>query len=168
MSKWGPSGMKRSRSDAAPETGDDQPPDRPLLVGWKEYVELPDWHLRRLKAKIDTGARTSALDVAGYELVEVSGVGVVARLRIALDRRHPERLTEVQAPVLRMVVVRNTSGVGEQRPLIETRLRLGPVCKPIRLTVANRAGMLFRMILGREALAKDFVVDVSKKYLLRR
>jgi hypothetical protein len=140
----------------------------PLLVGWKEYVELPDWHLRRIKAKIDTGARTSALDVAGYELVEVADGGLVARLRVALDRRHPERLTEVQAPVLRMVVVRNTSGIGEQRPLIETRLRLGPVCKPIRLTVANRAGMLFRMILGREALAKDFVVDVSKKYLLRR
>src|SRR5262249_11993256 len=159
--------MKHSLSEA--ESGSrEEPPCSPLLVGWKECVELPECHRGRIRAKMDTGARTSALDVAGYELVKGSGGELVARLRIALDRRHPERLTEVQAPVLRMVTVRNTSGVGEQRPLIQTRLRLGPGGKPIRLTVANRAGMLFRMILGREALAKDFVVDVSKKYLLRR
>src|SRR5262249_5748944 len=99
--------MKRSLSDAEPAKGDGEAPGSPLWVAWKEYVELPDWHLRRIKAKIDTGARTSALDVAGYELVKASGGGIVARLRIALNRRHPERLTEVEAPVLRMVTVRN-------------------------------------------------------------
>ncbi len=53
----------------------------------------------------------------------------------------------------------------EQRPLIETDIVLGPVRKRIRLTVTSRAGMLFRVILGRQALAGDFLVDVSKKYL---
>ena len=54
-----------------------------------------------------------------------------------------------------------------RRPLIETALRLGPVCKRVLLTVTNRAGMRFPMILGRKALEGDFVVDVSQKYLLR-
>jgi hypothetical protein len=67
-----------------------------------------------------------------------------------------------------MLVVRNSNGMSEQRPLLETRMQLGPVCKAIRLTVTNRAGMRFRMILGRKALAGDFVVDVSRKYLLRK
>jgi len=64
--------------------------------------------------------------------------------------------------------VRNSGGIPEYRPLIEASIRLGPVTKRVQLTVANRSGMLFRMILGRKALDGDFIVDVSKKYLLRR
>jgi hypothetical protein len=141
---------------------------RPLLVGWKEYVEFVDWGVRRVKAKIDTGARTSALDVVDYALRPADGGGLVAELRLALDRRHPERLTVVHTPVLKMVSVCNTGGVREERPLIETTLRLGPVVKPVQFTVTNRARMLFRLILGRRALAGDFVVDVGQKYLLRK
>ncbi|HZU35519.1 MAG TPA: RimK/LysX family protein, partial [Gemmataceae bacterium] len=73
-----------------------------------------------------------------------------------------------RVPVARMVVVCNSGGMREQRPLIEAEVQLGPVVKRIGLTVTNRAGMLFRMILGRQALAGDFVVDVSQKYLLKR
>jgi hypothetical protein len=141
---------------------------RPVRIGWKEYVELPEWGLRRVRAKADTGARTSVLDVAGYELLDVPGGGRVARLRLALSRKHPERVTVVEAPVLGLIAVKNTGGMPEVRPLLETTLRLGPVCKRIRLTVTNRSHMRFRMLLGRLALAGDFVVDVSAKYLLRR
>ena len=66
-----------------------------------------------------------------------------------------------------MVMVRNTSGQTEQRPLIETTIRLGPVCKRIHLTVTDRSRMIFPVILGRTALTGDFVVDVSRHYLLR-
>ncbi len=151
--------MDQSQADA---------PGRPLLIGWKEYVELPDWGLRRIKIKVDTGARTSVLDVAGCELREHPGRGTVALLRLALNRKHPERLTVVEAPVLGLITVTSSLGVREQRPLFETRLRLGPVLKTIRLTVTNRASMTFRMLLGRHALAGDFVVDVSQKYLLKK
>jgi hypothetical protein len=144
------------------------PLSEPLTIGWKEFVDFPEWGLRRIKVKVDTGARTSALDVVSYDLWESAGLGLRARLRLALSRKHPGRLTTVQADVLRMVVVRNSSGMREQRPLIEASIRLGPVTKRIRLTITNRAGMRFRMILGREALRNDFVVDVSKKYLLGR
>jgi hypothetical protein len=141
---------------------------QPVLIGWKEYVDLPEWNRRRIRVKVDTGARTSVLDVASYELEQVPGRGLVARLRLALSRKHPERLTIIEAPVLRIVAVRNSGGLYEQRPVLETTVRLGPVCKRIRLTVTNRAGMRFRMLLGRQALAEDFLVDVSQKYLLRR
>lgn len=141
-------------------------PTRPLLVGWKEYITFPDWGLSRIKVKIDTGARTSALDVMSYELHQ-DGLILVADLHLALERKHPERLTTVRTPVLRTVVVSNSSGIREQRPLIEAAIRLGPVTKRVRLTVTNRAGMRFRMILGRKALEGDFIVDVSRKYLLR-
>jgi hypothetical protein len=142
-------------------------PLAPLLIGWKEWAALPDWGVRRMKVKIDTGARTSALDVSSYELLEVPGVGLVARLWLELDRKRPGTKKIVHTPVLRLVSVRNTSGHSEQRPLVETRVRIGSKEKRIRLTVANRAGMLHRMILGREALAGDFVVDVSRKFMLK-
>jgi hypothetical protein len=140
----------------------------PLLIGWKEYVDFPDWHLRRVKVKIDTGARTSALDAAGYVLREDKEVGWIAELHLALDRQQPQQLTVVELPVLKMVVVSNSSGMRQQRPLVEATIRLGPITKRVRLTVTDRSRMRFPMILGRKALEGDFVVDVSKKYLLRK
>jgi hypothetical protein len=139
---------------------------RPLHIGWKEFVDFPQWGVRRVKVKIDTGARTSALGVLSYELRETEG-GVVADLRLALSRKHPERVTTVSVPVLETVVVTSSTGAREARPRIEALIRMAPITKRIQLTVTNRAEMLFRMIVGRKALEGDFVVDVSKKYLLR-
>ncbi len=139
----------------------------PLIIGWKEYVGFVEWPLGRVKAKIDTGARTSALDVLSYELHQADA-GLTATLRLALNPRRPDDVRELVVPVLQMVVVSNSGGMREQRPLVETTLRLGPVTKRVRLTITNRAGMRFRMILGRKALEDDFVVDVARKYLLKR
>jgi hypothetical protein len=137
------------------------------LLGWKEYVRFVDWPLRRVKAKIDTGARTSALGVLSYDLHEGPD-GFTATLRLACDPKQPDHIKEVVTPVLKMVVVCNSSGLRERRPLVETTLRLGPITKRVRLTITNRAGMRFRLILGRSALEGDFVVDVTKTYLMRR
>jgi hypothetical protein len=143
-------------------------PAVPLAIGWQEYVALVDWDIRRLKAKIDTGARTSAIDVASYELRHDPAEGLIAILQLALDWRHPEQMKTIVAPVLKLVTVANSAGMCEQRPLVETTIRLGKVTKRVRLTVTNRARMRFRMILGRKALEGDFVVDVSQKFLLRK
>lgn len=137
----------------------------PWVIGWKEYVDLPDWNVLRVRAKIDTGAHTSALDVAGYDLTEVPGQGLVANLHVVLNRNRPGAVRELQVPVVKIVTVINSSGMREQRPLVETTACLGSCRKKIRLTITNRAGMRFRMILGRQALTSDFIVDVSKKYL---
>lgn len=141
---------------------------RPLTIGWKEYVAFPEWEVGQVKAKIDTGARTSAVDVSSFELRPAEDGILIAELRLTLDHRHPDRLTVVHTPVLEVITVTNSSGVGEQRPLVETEIVLGQVRKRVRLTVTNRAPMLFPMILGRKALEHDFVVDVSRKYLLGR
>jgi hypothetical protein len=138
-----------------------------LAVGWKEYIDFPDWGIRRVKVKMDTGARTSALDVLSYDLRDTDD-GLVADLRLVLSRKHPERVTIATAPVLKTVLVSSSTGVRQERPLIETVIRLGPITKRIRVTITNRSRMLFRMILGRKTLEGDFVVDVSKKYLLAR
>jgi hypothetical protein len=142
--------------------------NRPLVpIGWKEHLHFTEWDLRRIRVKIDTGACTSALDVVRYELTEMAGGGLMATLYLALDRRHPGRFTRIHTPVLRTVLVRNSGGVREERPLVETAVRLGPIHKRIRITITNRSCMRYRMILGREALANDFIVDVSRKYLLK-
>ena len=140
---------------------------QPIRIGWKEYLQFTEWDLRRIRVKIDTGAHTSALDVVRYELIETAGGGLMASLFLALDHRHPGRFTRIHTPVLRTVAVRNSGGVREERPLVETEVRIGPIRKRIRITITNRSSMRYRMILGREALSDDFLVDVSRKYLLK-
>lgn len=144
-------------------------PSEPLRIGWKEYVALPELGLGRIKAKIDTGARTSALHVLSLAVLErlPDGTGEIEMV-LAPDRRHPERRTVARARLLGHLRVTDSGGHPEVRPLIETELVLGRVRKRIRLTLTDRGGMLFRMIVGRKALEGDFLVDVSQKYLLRR
>jgi hypothetical protein len=142
-------------------------PLRPVLIGWKERIDLPDFHLRRIPAKIDTGARTSALSAAYYVLREDADGQCVAEL--TLEFRRPRRgPIRVLVPVLGMATVKCTGGIRETRPIIETRIRLGPILKKVRFTVTDRSHMLTPLILGRQALAEDFIVDVNRKYALRR
>lgn len=141
--------------------------DLPLLIGWKEYVAFPEWNIRRLRAKIDTGACSSALDVVNYELIESSGL-TIARIRLLLNRRRPERLRIVDAPVLRLTRVTCSNGVCEQRPVVLALIRLGPIEKRIRLTLTNRARLRHRLLLGREALNETFIVDTARSYLMGR
>jgi hypothetical protein len=119
------------------------------VIGWKEYLDLPDLGIYHLKAKVDTGAH----------LVELS---------LGPDPRHSGKPLVARARLLGTVAITDSSGTPELRPLIETTLVLGAVRKPILITLTNRSGMLFRMLLGRTAIAGDFRVDVARKYLLRR
>lgn len=137
-----------------------------MVIGWKEYVDLPRLGVRGLKAKIDTGARTSALHVAGLRVVERHPDGTAEiEFEVPLHRRHPARRVAARARMLRQVQVTDSGGSTEVRPVIETVLALGAVRKRILLTLTDRSGMLFRMLLGRKALEGDFLVDVAKKYL---
>src|SRR5207244_2693927 len=102
-------------------------------------VDFPDWRIRHVKVKIDTGARTSALDVLSYELHQDADAGLTATLRLVPKRKRSSQVKIIKTPVLGMAVVRNSNGMVEQRPLIETTIRLGPVTKRVRLTVTNRS-----------------------------
>ncbi len=143
-------------------------PESPL-VGWKEYLDLPELGILRLKAKVDTGARTSTLHVDRIEVLDVFPDGSEwVEISLRPDRRCPERQVTARAKVLRRMRVTDSGGHREVRPVIETEMVLGPVRKRILLTLADRSGMLFRMILGRKALEGDFHVDVASKYRMRR
>jgi hypothetical protein len=132
------------------------------VIGRRERLDFPEWGLARVRAKVDTGAYSSALDVASCELLDE---GRTARLHIAV-RRSPHRERVVLAPVVGQTKVRCSNGVVECRPVIEALVRLGPVTFRPRLTVTSRHAMRFRMLLGREALAGRFLVDVRYRYLL--
>jgi predicted deacylase len=144
--------------------------DGKTRVGWIEHVGLPGLEVSRLKAKIDTGARTSALHVTRMRTVDTDG-GPNRRpiLEIAVPSgRRGLRPKLVRAVVRRFVVVRDTSGRMERRPVIETALKLGPIERRISVTLTNRGDMLFPMLVGRTALGPGVVVDPSRPYLLGR
>ncbi len=133
-----------------------------VVIGWSEYVEFPDWDIGRVRAKIDTGARTSALHVEKIE--ELSGS--VVRFEVVIRKhRGKDRRAVVTAPVRRKTQVRSSTGLCEVRYIVATRVRIGPVEKTIELSLASRDLMRFRMLLGRRALADDFLIDVSRRHL---
>ena len=139
-----------------------------IRVGWVEQVGLPGLGIERLKAKIDTGARTSALHVARMRTVG-TGAGLQRRPILAITvpgGTRGRRPQVVRAAVREFVVVRDSSGRTERRPVIETVLRLGTIERRIAVTLTNRGDMLFPMLIGRTALGPGVVVDPSRRYLL--
>jgi len=134
------------------------------LVGWKEWVALPDLGIPCLKAKIDTGARTSALHAAFVEAFERDGQAMV-RFGVHPIQRRKDRTIVCEAPVLERRKVKDSGGHGENRIVIRTPLSLGGIDSEIDLSLTDRETMLFRMIMGRTALAGLYVIDPSRSYL---
>ncbi len=135
------------------------------LVGWREWVALPALGVDCLKAKIDTGARTSALHAFYIEPFRRRGLEWV---RFGL---HPLQRSKVpalhcSARLLDRRRITDSGGHTELRAVIETSLQLGDVSFDIELTLTNRSQMQFRMLLGRTALAGRFRVDPGRSFLL--
>ncbi len=133
-------------------------------IGWKEYVSLPEWGINRVRAKVDSGARTSALHVEG---LEVLGNGQV-RFEVVLSRKHRHRRIKVTAPVTKWARVRSSTGHYTRRCFVTTRIRIGSVEKDVEISLVSREDMQFRMLLGRTTLGRDFLIDVSRADLLER
>lgn len=141
------------------------------ILGWKEDAALPEWGVPRLRVKLDTGAKTSAIHVRAMETVGEHTQGgqtlPVVRLTIPLSRLYEDRTVTVEAPVVGFKSVRDTSATAETRPVVRTRLVCGPLDREIDVTVTDRTGMIFRMILGRQALEGHVLVDPSRGYTTR-
>jgi len=135
------------------------------IIGWTEYVDFPKWGISGLKGKIDTGARSSALHVEDVE--EIEG-GKRVRFHVVLTRGKKPRRLELTAPVSKHARVRSSTGVYSHRYFIKALVRIGPVEKEIEVSLVSRKSMIFRMLIGRKALEKDFLIDVNKRYLLGR
>ena len=135
----------------------------PILIGWRERVDLPDWGLSALRAKADTGARSSAIDVA--EIEELAD-GTV-RFVVVTDRKDPAARWTLEAPISRRTRVRSSFGQDHDRLFVTTRIRLAGIEFTTEVGLVSRRSMISRMLLGRRTLANRFAVDSARRYLHR-
>lgn len=139
--------------------------DAPWIVGWREYLDLPDLGLTRIKAKVDTGARTSTLHALDIEHFREDGR---ERVRFLVHPQHRADELEVicTADVVDRRGVRSSIGHRQHRVVIETTLALSAeLVWPIEVTLTSRSDMRFRMLLGRTALRGHMLVDPGRSYL---
>lgn len=143
------------------------PPRKKKIIGWREWANLPDLGVERIKAKIDTGARTSALHA--FRITPFSKYGA-AYVRFVL---HPiQRKKTPEVPCVALVIdhrrVMDSGGRCEERYVIRTTLKIGKSRWPVELTLTNRDQMGFRMLIGRQALRRRYMIDPSRSFIAGR
>ncbi|WP_375204014.1 ATP-dependent zinc protease family protein [Hyphococcus sp.] len=138
--------------------------ERPL-IGWREWAALPDFDVTGVNAKIDTGAKSSAIHAFRIREVVLDGVDHVEFYLHPLQRRKKPEVF-CRAPIAGRRVIRSSNGQEEERYVIETRLRLNGRTWKIDLTLTNRDAMGFRLLIGRDALRRKFLIDPGASYLL--
>lgn len=136
-------------------------------VGWREWVSLPALGIGRIKAKLDSGARTSALHAWEQELFEKEGRPWV-RFCAHPVQRDTGTVIRCAAPLADRRWVTNSGGDKERRYVITTLLGMGGESWEIELTLASRDQLGFRMLIGREAMRGRLVVDPARSFCLRR
>lgn len=136
-------------------------------VGWRERVALPELGISDIKAKIDTGARSSALHAFDVETFERDGKEMV-RFKVHPYQRDTHCTAIAQAEISDWREVRNSGGHAQLRPVIQTIVELGGRKWSIELTLTNRDVMGFRMLLGRQAVRRRFLVDAGRSFLQSR
>ena len=137
---------------------------KPFTLGWREWLGLPDLGLPALKAKVDTGAKTSALHAFELSPYRQGGKDYVRFSMHPLQNRLSP-VVECRALLLDQRQVTDSGGHKEMRYVIETMLVLAGQRWPIELTLTNRDSMRFRMLLGRQAMLGRVVVDPATSYL---
>jgi hypothetical protein len=133
-------------------------------IGWREWITLPHLGVAHVKAKIDTGARSSALHAFEIETFERQGKAML-RFKIHPEQNNDDFVIETEAELLGQREVRNSGGQAELRFVIQTAVILNHQTWPIELTLTNRDSMGFRMLLGREAVRGRFLVDAGQSFL---
>jgi len=137
------------------------------IIGWREWVSFPDIGIDKIKAKVDTGARTSALHAFNIEEFSFNGQKMV-RFKIHPLQRDNDYIVVCEAAVIDTREVTDSGGHCEKRFVIETPITIGNETFSIEATLTDRDTMKFRMLLGRTALEKRFIVDSSKSYVLSK
>ena len=140
-------------------------PSQQLTVGWKEWLSLPTLGIQCIKAKIDTGARTSALHAFDVETYKIRGRYHI-QFKIHPVQKNETILVNCESAIFDKRYVVDSGGHRELRFVIKTPIVLGGMMWPIEITLTNRDSMGFRMLLGRTAMKKRLIVDPSRSHLL--
>lgn len=135
-----------------------------VSLGWREWIALPDLDIKRIKAKVDTGARTSCLHTFRTEPYTKDGERRV-RFWVHPVQNDLHQVVECDAKVLDERDVSDSGGHKELRLVIETTLVVGSESWPIEMTLTNRDSMRFRMLLGRTAMAGRATIHPEASYL---
>jgi ribosomal protein S6--L-glutamate ligase len=137
---------------------------KPVSIGWYEWCALPDLHLPAIKAKIDTGAKTSALHAENIKVFTKHGDEWVRFSVYPLQANNTTKIL-CSSPLIDHRAITSSNGHKEHRYVIRTLLTLGNVTWEIELTLSNRDPLKFRMLLGRSALQKNILIRPNKKCL---
>lgn len=135
-----------------------------LVIGWREIIALPDLKVSQIKAKIDTGARSSALHAFNVQKFQQDEQEMI-RFQVHPKQRDTKHTIIAEAKLLEYREVKNSGGEAQLRPVILTNVELGGEQWEIELTLTNRDVMGFRMLLGRQAVRNRFLVDSGKSYI---
>jgi hypothetical protein len=138
-----------------------------VIIGWREMLALPQLGIEKIKAKIDTGARTSALHAFDLDYFTREDQEMV-KFKVHPYQKDSHTTISAEAKLLEHRTVTNSGGYGQFRPVIKTQVQLGSYQWEIELTLTNRDVMGFRMLLGRQAVKKRFLVDSSKSFLQKQ
>ena len=133
------------------------------VLGWREWVSFPELKVKDIKAKIDTGARTSALHVTDMVFTKIGRTEYVEFVIYPLQKKQKPKV-KAKAKLLERRPVRSSNGQITIRPVIETKIKIADIEYVIELTLVNRDLMGFRMLLGRQAL-KGFMVHPKKSFI---
>lgn len=136
------------------------------IAGWREWVALPDLHIKRIKAKIDTGARTSALHAEKITPFTKDGAAYVRFVVHPLQRKKKPARTCV-ALVIDHRRIMDSGGRSEERYVVRTTLAVGQSRWPVELSLTNRDQLGFRMLIGRQALRRRYVVDPARSFVTK-
>ncbi len=139
-------------------------PSSPLVIGWREWIALPDLTIDAVKVKTDTGARTSALHADAIERFSANGQPMLRFIVHPLQRARDLEV-HCEAEMIDERFVRSSHGHQQLRPVIRTPIEILGVRWEIELTLTNRDVMGFRMLLGREAMRGHILVDPGRSYL---
>lgn len=136
-----------------------------IIVGWREKLSLPELGIETIKAKIDTGARSSCLHTFKLETFERDSE-LWVRFWVHPLQNNNDFIKECEAKVLDQRMVKDSGGHEEQRFVIQTMLKFNKEEWPIEMTLTNRENMLFRMLLGRTAMQNRIIVDPTASFLI--
>jgi hypothetical protein len=134
------------------------------VIGWREWLELPELGISTIKVKVDSGARTSALHATKIRYLRKSN-GQTWVSFLVTAQLNPRRTVRVRAELIEKRKVKSSMGHASLRPVIRTMVRLGQETWPIEVTLINRDPMGFRMLLGRQALRGRVFIDASRSFV---